>query len=78
MGTKSIIQSITVVMVPPICFALGGQHNDRIISEIKDVTCEWENGMDFIYHVKDSDGGLIIAIENCPTIVEYKESEESQ
>lgn len=39
------------------------------ITEIRDVSVEWENGIDFVYHVyKGSDKAY--AIENPPVVIE--------
>ncbi|WP_135553277.1 hypothetical protein [Paenibacillus cymbidii] len=65
------IRSVTIVSNPCFIFALGAEHNGRIVAEIIDCGCEWESGLDFIYKVFDAQGDLIVAVENCPVIVEY-------
>jgi hypothetical protein len=67
-----VIQAITVVAIPQVRFEVGTEFNDRVIIEIKDDCTEWENSIDFMYRVKDEDGGIIASIENCPVVVEYK------
>lgn len=44
------------------------------IAEIKEACTEWENSIDHLYLVKDINGNLLVAIENCPVVVEYEQS----
>lgn len=66
------IRAITVIANPTRCFEVGCEYGGQIITEIKDVSCEWENSIDFVYHVMNENGHLIASIENCPVIAEYK------
>jgi hypothetical protein len=43
----------------------------RTISEIKDNTVEWEDGIHICYSIYDKEGKLICCIENVPTIKIY-------
>ena len=66
-----VIQSITVASVPAFCFAVGGEHNDRVIIEIKQVGEEHPTHVHSEFWVLDENGDLIVSIENAPVIVEY-------
>lgn len=69
MQKETIIQSVTVISAVPICFAVGGVHNDREIIEIKQVGYETLSE----FHVLDEEGELIVSIENAPVVVEWKQ-----
>lgn len=68
-----LIQCLTVATTPPKRFEIGKEYNGRIVTEIKDTSCEWENSIDFMYDIKDKDGKPIARIENCPVILEFIE-----
>jgi hypothetical protein len=71
MSKVTVIQSITVGQNLQRTYTLGEEVNGRVVIEIKDVSVEWENGIDFKYQVKDEDGYNIASIENMPVIVEH-------
>ncbi|AJS59238.1 hypothetical protein [Paenibacillus sp. IHBB 10380] len=64
-----VIQKLTVVSNPTRVFEVGTELNGREVIEIKQVG--EENFSEFI--INDEDENLIVSIENCPVIVEYKE-----
>lgn len=68
-----VIQSITIATIPAFVFAVGGEHNDREIIEIKQVGAEYENNVHSEFHVLDENDELIVSIENAPVIVEYRQ-----
>ncbi|MEC0131495.1 hypothetical protein [Paenibacillus odorifer] len=68
-----IIQSITVASVPAFIFNVGGEHNERVIIEIKQVGEKYPDHLHSEYWVLDEDDQLIVSIENAPVIVEYRQ-----
>jgi hypothetical protein len=64
------IKSVSVVGLA--CYHIGMVVNGLTIATIEDKGMEWEDGIDFIYHCLDADGKLVVAIENCPVVVEYE------
>ncbi|GIP38607.1 hypothetical protein J31TS4_18870 [Paenibacillus sp. J31TS4] len=75
------IKTLTVLTNPEKRFVVGERYNGKVVGEIIDASCEWEDSIDFLYGVRDASGQPIARIENCPVIVEFqnpgeKESEE--
>ncbi|MFS8214770.1 hypothetical protein [Paenibacillus sp. S29] len=68
-----VIQSITIATIPAFVFAVGGEHNDREIIEIKRVGEEDASHCHSEYWVLDENEELIVSIENAPVIVEYRQ-----
>ncbi|KAF6569049.1 hypothetical protein G9G53_22415 [Paenibacillus sp. EKM206P] len=68
-----VIQSITIATIPTFVFAVGGEHNDREIIEIKQVGAVYEDHVHSEFFVLDGEGELIVSIENAPVIVEYRQ-----
>ncbi|MCA0754874.1 hypothetical protein KP806_07415 [Paenibacillus sp. N4] len=68
MSKALIIQSVTVISAAPMTFSVGDLHKGREIIEIKQL------GYDSIseFHVLDEEGDLIVSIENCPAVIEWK------
>jgi len=59
-------------IVPLTSYRVGETVNGLTIATIKDNSVEWEDGIDFIYHCLDSNGKIVVAVENCPVVVEYE------
>lgn len=68
------IKNVTVVTRQGVkSYEIGDEVNGLQIAQIKDKGNEWEDHVDYCYHCLDSNGGLVVAIENCPATVEYGE-----
>lgn len=73
------ICALTVLSTPNRVYRVEEYGGDwRFVGSIIDASLEWEDGVDYIYRIEDKNGDLIATIENCPVIVEYKESEVPQ
>lgn len=44
--------------------------NGVVVDEIKDASCEWENGTDFIYQIYGN-GKPLAEVINCPVNIEF-------
>lgn len=69
-----VIQSVTVLSTPNRTYTVGEEAADgRAIIEIKQVGFETPTEVHSEYWVLDEDSELIVSIENCPVIAEYKQ-----
>jgi hypothetical protein len=74
------IKSLSIITNVGVKEYIVGAHapgDKRIVSEIQDAGVEWENGIDFIYQVRDEKGNMIAHVENCPVDVMYFPEEET-
>lgn len=63
------INKITIVSGEGIkSFTVG----DGDVVSIIDGSIEFENSVDFIYHIYGEDKKLLHSIENCPVVIDYK------
>lgn len=75
---KQTISAIAVVSGPEwIWYQVGSKYNDRMVGEIVDKTAEFENSIEFMYEIRDTDGDVIAVLENCSVIVEYAKPEKA-
>ena len=69
-----VIQSVTVVTRDGLkTYEVGREVRGQVIIEIKSVGLEYEDHVHSEYHALDEKGEVILAIENCPVIVEWQE-----
>ena len=59
-------------------YSVGCQVSGLTISEIKDMSLEFDDSRHGIYDCRDADGQLVATIDNCPVIVEYMEVTEQK
>jgi hypothetical protein len=64
---ENIIRELIVVSTNK-AFEVNGLNG---IGSIEDKGIEYPDATHFIYHVKDREGNLIAAVENCPVVIEY-------